>query len=152
MLMPYSVAWIASNSHKRTISPANPKKINPRKNLMPIILKPDTIVECTLPCERHKTEADRIVWLARALSCTDAIAYEADVLALFGMNSVAEQSKAANTLIRRISTGWKNLVDGEGKPVPFDDAAFDGFTIQQKLAIASQLPDAAGWSAYEKKV
>ena len=119
---------------------------------MPIILKPDTIVETTLPCERHKPEADRIVWLARALSCTDAIAYEADVQALFALATVSDQSKAANALIRRIATGWKNLVDGEGNPVPFDDAAFDAFTIQQKMAFASQLPDAAGWSAYEKKV
>lgn len=118
---------------------------------MPIILKPDTIVETTLPCERHKPEADRIVWLARALSCTDAIAYEADVQALFALATVAEQSKAANTLIRRIATGWKNIVDGDNNPVAFDDSALDGFTIQQKIMIASQLPDAAGWSAYEKK-
>lgn len=119
---------------------------------MPIIFKFSAPVECTLPCETHKPEADRIVWLARVLSCADAIQYEADVDAMLGQSTVAAQSDAANALIRRVSTGWKNIVDGDGNPVPFDDAALSQFTIQQKMAFASQLPGAAGWSAYEKKV
>lgn len=118
---------------------------------MPIILKPDTIVETTLPCESHKPEADRIVWLARALSCSDAITYEADRDKVFSLHTIAEQSAAFNALIKRIATGWKNVVDEAGNPVAFDDSMLDQFSLQMKIVIAAQLPSAAGWSAAEKK-
>jgi hypothetical protein len=117
---------------------------------MPVLTRPNQIVEVTLPCEAAKDEADRIRWKVRALTCAETVQYEQDLRAACALPN-AEHFAAVNALIRRVAVGWTNLVDDAGALVPFDDSTLNQFTPMETLTFARELPVAASWGVTEAK-
>jgi hypothetical protein len=117
---------------------------------MPFNTSAPRTCETTLPCQSDAPESDRIVFTARIFSCEEMKGYRSRLADLFKLEDDA-QSAAANSLIKEAATGWSNIVDDKGEPLPFDDAPLDKLDLQTKMRIASQLPDAAGWGQLTKK-
>lgn len=118
---------------------------------MPRILqKPGQQQRVTLSLEDHKPEGDRIVWVGRVLSRTELIDYEEECERIIRL-PYKEQVEPMGKLLRRVAVGWENIVDEQGQPLAFDDAALSIFTPQELIAIARELPEAAAWGAVRPK-
>lgn len=115
-----------------------------------LIQKPNVIVDCTLDCEDHKPESDRIVWKAKVLSSGDRADYDNQLADALGLSGDAKRD-ALNKVIRAVATDWGNVVDSDGKPAAFTDENLNLLSSEMKTIIALQLPSAAGWGDMRKK-
>jgi hypothetical protein len=132
---------------------------------MPRILqKPNAHQKITLSIEEHKPEQDRILWNVRVLDRSQLIEYEAELARIIRLpydqqleRTVTLPDKTTKTeypmpdLLCRVVMGWENVVDPDGAPLAFCRESLAIFTPQELIAIAQELPEAAGWGALRKK-
>ena len=88
-------------------------------------LRSDQVQEFTPDCEKDLKENERTIFLYRFLDVKDAASITDDVYTAKGFGKKREERLRAGTqdltILRKGLVGWKNFVDGDEKPVIWED-------------------------------